>query len=81
MLDSHFLPIGLARKVRIKDGGIGLAVSNLRVAGVPMDALSAVNDHLRTVIEPHLTLAAEDMLIADDEFSSLFAKYRPEETG
>mgnify|MGYP006207946931 CR=1 FL=1 len=81
MLDSHFLLIVLPGKVRIKDGGTGHAVRNFRATSVPLNALSAVNDHLRTVIEPHLTLAAEDMLIADDEFSSLFAKYRPEETG
>ena len=76
MLDSHFLPVVLPHAVPLKDGKTGLAVSNLRVAGVPMEALYAVHDHLQKIIEPHLSLEAEDVFVDDDEFSSLFGKYR-----
>ena len=76
MLDSHFLPVVLPHAVELKDGNTGLAVSNLRVAGVSMEALYAVHDHLQNVISPHLSLEAEDVFVDEDEFSSLFGKYQ-----
>lgn len=76
MLDSHFLPVVLPHVIELKDGNSGLAVSNLRVAGVPMEALYAVHDYLQNVIEPHLSLEAEDVFVDEDEFSSLFGKYQ-----
>jgi len=72
MLDNHFLPIILPHEIKLKDGNAGLAVSNLRVAGISFEILSEVHDHLRSVIEPHLSLDVEDVSMGDEEFSSLF---------
>jgi len=81
MLDNHFLPVVLPHEIKLKDGNAGLAVSNLRVAGISFEILSEVHDHLRRVIEPHLSLDVEDVAMDDEEFSSLFADYRDEGTG
>ncbi len=79
MLDNYFLPVVLLHEMKLKDGNVGLAVSNLRVAGIPFETLSEVNNQLRKMVEPHLSLDVQDVQLDDEEFSSLFANYRSEE--
>lgn len=80
MLDNHFLPVVLPHEIKLKDGNAGLAVSNLRVAGISIETLGAVHEHLRKVIEPRLSLAVEDVFLDTGQFTSLFPNYQDEES-
>ena len=76
LLETQILPVVLMQQVEIKTGEFGLAVSNLKFGGVPMQTLAAVHDTLSTVVMPQDTLEVESMRIDPEDFSALFAQFR-----
>jgi hypothetical protein len=76
MLDNHFIPIVLMHEVMLKSGKQGLAVSNLRVAGVSFDVLGTVHERLNKIVEKNSDLDVQDMTMDRSDFDSLFAQYR-----
>lgn len=75
MIDSHFLPVVLMQEIILKSGKKGLAVSNLRVAGVSFDVLGTVHERLNELVEKNNDLDVQDMTMDRSDFDSLFAKY------
>lgn len=76
MMDNHLLPVVLLKELKTHDGGIALAVSNLRVAGVPFEVLGNLHSRLQTLMEYHLTLDVQDVVLNESDFDSLFAQFK-----
>jgi hypothetical protein len=75
MLDNHMLPVVLLKEVPLVDGTPALAVSNLRVAGIPFEVLGNLHSRVRALMERHMTVDVEDISLDETDFDSLFAKF------
>lgn len=76
MLDNYFLPVVLLNEVKLNDGGRGLAVSNLRMAGIPFDVMGELHERLHALMAPHQAFDVQDVTLNEDEFAALFAGYK-----
>ena len=75
MLDNNLLPVVLLNELPLKDGTQGLAVSNLRIAGVPFDVLTNLHYRLHTRMERHFTVDVQDVVLNEEDFEALFAQF------
>lgn len=75
MLDNHFLPVPLLRRIETKLGPPALAVCDLRMASIPLSIVSTVHDLVRSSLAKHMTLDVADVDLENDEFSELFRTY------
>ncbi len=78
MLNNHFLPVVLMKKMPLKEGGFGLAVANLRAAPIEISIIYDVHNVVMESIAEHLTLEVDDVHIESEQFSKLFGDYMPE---
>jgi len=77
MMNNHFLPVVLMMKIPIKNGGFGLAVSNLRAAPISISIINDVHNVVMATVEKHLTLGVDDVEIDQEQFSKLFGDFIP----
>jgi hypothetical protein len=75
MMDNHILPVVLMKEIPLEGGGTGLAVSNLRIAGISFEVLGAVHSELRDLMERKLSLDVQDVVLNESDFDSLFAQF------
>jgi len=75
MIESHLLPVVIPQPLVTDTGFIGLAVSDLRFASIPLEAIMAANDLVREAVERHLTLTVEDFAMDEAEFEKFFGTY------
>jgi hypothetical protein len=75
MLDNHFLPVILLRQVHAKTGEIGLAVTDLRTAPMPISLIQKIHDLVREQIDMRLSLNVQDTDLAASDFESIFKQY------
>jgi hypothetical protein len=75
MLDSNLIPVVVLDLVKIKDGGGGLSVCDLRLASVPLSTIHVAYEHQKRFVEKHLTVMVEDREVDPEEFNELFAAY------
>ncbi|MGB0750480.1 MAG: hypothetical protein ACPGQI_00930 [Gammaproteobacteria bacterium] len=75
MMDNHLLPVVLLKEVSLLDGTPALAVSNLRIAGIPFNVLARLHSHLQALMERNLTLEVEDVDMDESDFETLFAQF------
>ena len=81
MLDNHFLPVILLRQIRIKSGEIGLAVTDLRAAPLPIATILMVNNIVSESIKKHLKVGVDDMQFNPEQFDRMFHNYLPRTGG
>ena len=74
MFDNHYLPVVMMQEVVLKRG-TGLAVTNMRVAGVSIQVLSQVHEHLVKLML-HDTSFDVDMALDETDFESMFARFK-----
>ena len=79
MMNNHFLPVILMMKIPIKNGGFGLAVSNLRAAPISISIINDVHNIVMATVDKHLTLGVGDVEIDQEQFSKLFGDFIPED--
>lgn len=72
MLDHHFLPVVLLKKLRAKNGQPGLAVADLRIVPMDIAVVRNINDFVRKSVEKHQILEVQDLQVKTDEFDDLF---------
>jgi hypothetical protein len=77
MLSNHFLPVVLMKKIPIRNGRFGLAVSNLRAAPISISIINDVHNVAMVTVEKHLSLGVGDVQIDQEQFSKLFGDYLP----
>ncbi len=75
MLENHFLPVILLQQVNAKSGEIGLAVTDLRTAPMPINLIQKIHDIVREGIDVRLSLNVEDTDLAATDFKSIFKQY------
>lgn len=75
MLDAGLLPVLLPHPLSTREGGVGLAVSDFRIATVPLEVLVRVNDLVRHATDQHLVLDVHEVDMDADEFATLFERY------
>lgn len=75
MLDYHFLPVILLQQVNAKSGEIGLAVTDLRAAPMPISLIQKIHDIVREEIDVRLTMNVEDTNLEATDFETLFKKF------
>lgn len=75
MLDNHFLPVVLLQQVNSKSGEIGLAVTDLRTAPMPINLIQKIHDIVREEVDMRLTFNVEDTDLNASDFQSIFKQY------
>lgn len=75
MLDNHFLPVILLQQVKSQSGEIGLAVTDLRTAPMPINLVQKIHDIVREGVNRRLTFNVEDTDLTASDFQSIFKKY------
>ena len=76
MFDNHYLPVVMMQEVVLKRGGTGLAVTNTRVAGVSIQVLSQVHEHLVKLMLHDTSFDVRDMALDETDFESMFARFK-----
>ena len=76
MMDNHMLPVVLLKEVPLLDGTPALAVSNLRMAGIPFNVLAKLYSSLQTLMERNLTVEVMDVDMDESDFETLFAQFK-----
>lgn len=74
-LESHLLPIVLLYPIKTDHQVPGLAVTDLKLASIPLDIIIKLNDSINTSVEKKLAMDVLDLDISDDEFEKLFGGY------
>jgi len=75
MLDNNFLPVILLQRVNSKSGEIGLGVTDLRTAPMPISLIQEIHDIVREVVDMRLSMDIEDTNLASTDFESIFKQY------
>lgn len=76
MLDNHFLPVVLLKKMLNKSGVQGLMVSDLRRAPMSIALINAIHNDVSQSVDKHLTINIdEELSMGNDEFASMFKDY------
>lgn len=75
MLDHHFLPVILLQQVDARSGEIGLAVTDLRAAPMPISLIQTIHDVVREGIDLSLSMNVEDTDLGSSDFETLFKKF------
>lgn len=78
MLDNNFLPVILLQRVNSKSSEIGLAVTDLRTAPMPINLIQEIHDIVREGVDRRLTMNIEDTNLASTDFENLFKKFLKE---
>ncbi len=76
MFDNRYLPVVMIQEVVLKRGGTGLAVTNMRVAGVSIQVLSQVHEHLVKLMVHDTSFDVRDMALDETDFESMFARFK-----
>lgn len=76
MMDNHMLPVVLLKEVPLLDGTPALAVSNLRMAGIPFNVLAKLYSNLQNLMERNLTVEVMDVDMDESDFETLFAQFK-----
>ena len=77
MLDNHFLPVVILKRVRGKDGIYGMAVCDLRTAPLPLSTIRIINGDVSKSVERHLILEVEDVTLNAEQFDEMFENFLP----
>lgn len=75
MLDHHFLPVILLQQVDAKSGEIGLAVTDLRAASMPISLIQKIHDVVRESTDISLSMNVEDTNLESSDFETLFKQF------
>jgi len=75
MLDHHFLPVILLQQVDAKSGEIGLAVTDLRAAPLPINLIQKIHDVVREITDMSLSINVEDTNLGSSDFETLFKQF------
>jgi len=75
MLDNHFLPVILLHRTRAKSGEVGLAVTDLRSAPMPISKIQEIHDLVREDIDVRMSLNVEDTDLDMQDFTKLFGQF------
>jgi len=75
MLDNHFLPVILLQQTNSQSREIGLAVTDLRTAPMPINVIQKIHDIVRENIDVHLSLNVKDVNLESTDFETIFRQY------
>jgi hypothetical protein len=75
MLQNNFLPVILLNKVKSKYSELGLAVTDLRTAPMPINLIQKINEMVRERIDQRLILTVEDSSLDSSDFEDIFRQY------
>jgi len=75
MLNNHFLPVILMQRVNSKSNEVGLAVTDLRTAPMPIQLIQQIHDIVRENNDIHLSLNVKDVDLESTDFQTLFKQY------
>lgn len=75
LLDNHFLPVILLHQIKSKSGIDGLAVTDIRIAPMPIKSVLAINDLVLNVVDKHLSMGVEEADLEGVDFEELFGNF------
>jgi len=75
LLDNYFLPVVLLHQIKSNAGIDGLAVSDLRVAPMPIKTLLQINGMVAMVVDKQLSMGVEEADLDALDFEKMFGDY------
>lgn len=75
MLENNFLPVILLQRVNANSGEIGLGVTDLRTAPMPIALIQEIHDIVRAQVDLRMSMDIEDTDLTVTDFESIFKNY------
>jgi len=75
LLDNHFLPVILLHQIKSKAAMEGLAVTDLRIAPMPIKTVLLINDMVSNVVDKKLSIGVEEADLDAVDFNKMFGDY------
>ena len=75
LLENHFLPVVLLHQIKSKAAIDGLAVTDLRIAPMPIKSVLMINDMVSNVVDNKLSMGVEEGDLDAVDFEKMFGDY------